>query len=189
MRRLAAVLIVFAFLAPGAELRAETGYDLWLRYGPVSDASGSSEYRKAATAIVSPSRSPTGEVIAAELERGLSGLLASRIARADRVSAGAIVAGTPATSPLVAALGWTEALTRVGDEGYVIRRAMVAGVPVTVIASNGEAGVLYGAFHLLRLIQTREPLARVDLEERPRMPRRLLNHWDNLDGSIERGYA
>ena len=48
---------------------------------------------------------------------------------------------------------------------------------------------LYGTFHLLRLIQTREPLARVDIAERPRLARRLLNHWDNLDGSIERGYA
>jgi len=185
MGRLAAVLIVSTVFATGAELRAETGYDLWLRYSAVADAS----YRTAVTSVVATSRSQTGEVIAAELVRGLSGLLASPIARVDRPSAGAIVAGTPATSPSIAALGWTETLTRLGDEGYVIRRAAIAGVPVTVIASAGEAGVLYGTFHLLRLIQTREPLARVDVEERPRLARRMLNHWDNLDGSIERGYG
>ena len=62
-------------------------------------------------------------------------------------------------------------------------------MPTTVIASTGEAGALYGAFHFLRLIQTRQPLAPLDIAERPRLERRLLNHWDNLDGSIERGYA
>ena len=38
-------------------------------------------------------------------------------------------------------------------------------------------------------MQTRQPLERLDLVERPRIDRRLLNHWDNLDGTIERGYA
>ena len=185
MKRLSALLIVLAVFATEARVRAETGADLWLRYRAVPDA----RYRAAVTSIVAPSGSPTGEVIAAELVRGLSGLLGAPIARVDRPAAGAIVAGTPASSPLVAALGWTETLTRLGDEGYVIRTTTVGGVPATVIASNGEAGVLYGAFHLLRLIQTREPLAAVNIEQRPRLARRLLNHWDNLDGSIERGYA
>jgi alpha-glucuronidase len=190
LRRLAAVALAVALSAANAGVRAETGSDLWLRYTTVAEPSGRDGYRQVATAIVAPSRSPTGELIAAELVRGLSGLLGSPIARVDRPSgAGAIVAGTPSSSPLVAALGWNDTLATLGDEGYVIRSAMVAGVPATVIASAGEAGVLYGAFHLLRLIQTREPLARADIAERPRLARRLLNHWDNLDGSIERGYA
>jgi len=44
----------------------------------------------------------------------------------------------------------------------------------TVIASAGEAGALYGAFHWLRLVQTRQPLADPDIAERPRLERRLL---------------
>lgn len=187
MSRLAATLGLVA--ATLAAVRAETGYDLWLRYHAVPDASRRAAYHETASAIVATSRSPTGEVIAAELVRGLSGLLGSPVARADRPVRGAVVAGTPTTSPLVAALGWGETLARLGEEGYVIRRATLAGVPVTVVASAGEAGVLYGVFHLLRLIQTREPLAQVDITERPKLARRLLNHWDNLDGSIERGYA
>ena len=58
-----------------------------------------------------------------------------------------------------------------------------------MIASAGEIGTLYGAFHFLRLMQTGRPIAALDIAERPRLARRLLNHWDNLDGSIERGYA
>jgi alpha-glucuronidase len=181
--------LIAAAVAVGVGLHAETGHDLWLRYAPLPDAAPRAGYRQAATAIVVPLATPTGEVVAAELKRGLGGLLGIELPRAERPqAAGAIVAGTPA-SPLIAALGWTETLTRLGDEGYVIRSATVGGFSATVIASKGDAGVLYGAFRLLRLIQTREPMAHVDIAERPRLARRLLNHWDNLDGSIERGYA
>jgi alpha-glucuronidase len=98
------------------------------------------------------------------------------------------VAGTPA-SPLVASLGWGEALAALGDGGYLIRSARLGPHDVTVIASRDPAGVLYGAFHFLRLAQTGKPLRPVDLTHQPRVARRLLNHWDNLDGTIERGYA
>ena len=188
-RSIVASALAAGVMALGWGVQAETGYDLWLRYAPVADAGRRDEYRPSATAIVVAGRSGTSDVIAAELGRGLRGLLAVDVPRADRPRAGAVIAGTPSTSPLVAALGWTDALARLGDEGYVIRSATVGGFPATVIASKGEAGVLYGAFHLLRLIQTRQPLAQVDLAERPRLARRLLDHWDNLDGSIERGYA
>jgi alpha-glucuronidase len=60
---------------------------------------------------------------------------------------------------------------------------------VIVIASGGEIGALYGMFHFLRLLQTAQSLDRLDLKEQPRVQLRLLNHWDNMDGSIERGYA
>ena len=61
--------------------------------------------------------------------------------------------------------------------------------PAVVIASPSEVGTLYGTFHFLRLLQTGRPIDALDIRERPRLARRLLNHWDNLDGSIERGYA
>jgi alpha-glucuronidase len=188
-RSIVASALAATVMALGSGLRAETGYDLWLRYASVADAARRDAYRSSATAIVVAGRSGTSDVIAAELGRGLRGLLAVDVPRADRPRAGAVIAGTPSTSPLVAALGWTDALARLGDEGYVIRSAIVGGFPATVIASKGDAGVLYGAFHFLRLIQTRQPLGQVDIAERPRLARRLLDHWDNLDGSIERGYA
>ena len=182
--------LAIAALAFGVSLRAETGYNLWLRYGAAGDPAQRAAYRRSVTAIVAPRPGPTTDVIVDELQRGLNGLFGNDVPRVDRPqSAGALVVGTPASSPLVAGLGWTDALARLGDEGYVIRSATVAGVPATVIASRGDAGALYGAFHFLRLIQTGQPLATLDIAEHPRLARRLLNHWDNLDGSIERGYA
>jgi alpha-glucuronidase len=182
--------VIAAGMALAVSLRAETGYDLWLRYAPLTDPGQRASYRRSATAIVVREGSSTSEAIASELGRGLRGLLGVDVPRVDRPqSDGAVIVGTPSSSPLVAALGWTDALARLGDEGYVIRSAKVGSHAATVIASKGEAGALYGAFHFLRLIQTRVPIARVDVVAQPHLERRLLNHWDNLDGSIERGYA
>jgi len=184
-----ALIAVAALLA--VRLRAETGYDLWLRYERLADPVQRASNRRFATAIVPPSRpSPTSDAIEQELRRALRGLLDVDVPRVPRPrSDGALIVGTPSTSPLVAALGWADVLARLGDEGYIIRSTTVGGRAATVIASAGEAGILYGAFHWLRLLQTGQPLANLDLAERPRLERRLLNHWDNLDGSIERGYA
>ena len=185
--RLAGALLLW--LGGSAAARAETGYDLWLRYVAVEDAARRSAYRERATAVVVQEVSPAAHVVQAELQRGLSGLLGAPVPAATTVVPGAIVAGTPAGSPLVAALGWEKELAPLGDEGYRIRSTRIGRHAVTVIASRGPAGLLYGAFHLLRLVQTGRPLAALDVAERPRLARRVLNHWDNLDGTIERGYA
>jgi alpha-glucuronidase len=177
-------------LAATAAAEAETGYDLWLRYVPVKDAAQRRAYRQAAGAIAAQGRSPAARVAATELRRGLGGLLGGEVAVSEGVRAGGtVVVGTPSASPLIARLGWSDRLEPLGDEGYVIRSARIAGHPVTVIASRGDAGALYGTFHFLRLIQTGQPIAGLDVAQRPRLDRRLLNHWDNLDGTIERGYA
>ena len=60
---------------------------------------------------------------------------------------------------------------------------------MTVIAADRPVGVLYGAFRLLRIAQAGQSLDRLAIVERPRLALRVLNHWDNLDGTIERGYA
>src|SRR5580765_7726326 len=172
-KRLSSCLRVFVAavaMALAVNLRAETGYDLWLRYAPLADGPERSAYRRSATAIVVESRSPTGATIVSELQRGLQGLLGVDAARVDRPSSdGAVVVGTPSSSPLVAAMGWADALARAGHEGYVIRSASVAGHAATVIASAGETGALYGTFHFLRLLQTRAPLEGLDIVERPRL--------------------
>ena len=58
-----------------------------------------------------------------------------------------------------------------------------------MIAANTTIGVLYGAFHFLRLIQTNPSIEALAIAEHPRIQHRILDHWDNLDGSVERGYA
>lgn len=73
-----------------------------------------------------------------------------------------------------------------GAEGYTLRAANDGTVQ---ISANSDVGALYGTFALLRHLQTGRPLAGLDLTSAPRIERRLLNHWDNLNGFVERGYA
>lgn len=179
-----------ALAVHGADVRAETGADLWLRYGAIDDVAARDSYRRSVSVLVVAGESSTARLTLAELRRGVAGLLGVEVAVSASVDReGAVVVGTPAGSPDIARLGWGEELARVGDQGYVIRSAQVNRHAVTVIASTSDVGAYRGAFHFLRLMQTRRPLAPVNLAERPRMDRRLLNHWDNLDGTIERGYA
>ena len=68
----------------------------------------------------------------------------------------------------------------------------------TITASN-SIGLLYGAYELIRLQNTdayntgsgnQQNFSKaIDETEKPQVGLRILNHWDNLDGSIERGYA
>lgn len=174
----------------GSVARAEDGYDLWLRYVRVEDPAMRAAYDRSLTTLLARDDSPTERLVVAELSRAMTGLLGRDLVRADFIAAsGTLVVGTPARSPVVRALGWDARLAALGPEGYVIASAQIGDRPVTVIASAGEVGTLHGAFHLLRLLQTGRPVSALDIAERPRLDRRLLNHWDNLDGSIERGYA
>ncbi len=58
-----------------------------------------------------------------------------------------------------------------------------------VIAASTDCGWLYGAFELIHQMQMENPLPGLDIKKEPVMPLRMLNHWDNMDGSIERGYS
>jgi alpha-glucuronidase len=170
--------------------QAEDGYDLWLRYRPIEDSLRIQAYRQVAAEVVVQGTTDTDAAIREELKTGLNGLLGAEVPQEKEVTReGALVVGTPEGSPVIAALNWTEDLKPLGPEGFVIQPATVGGRAVTVIASEGKMGALYGTFHFLRLLQTGQDLAGLKVAERPKMQRRLLNHWDNLDGSIERGYA
>jgi len=182
---LVAVLLGTLFLA--MPVRAEDGYDLWLRYPGVEDELAV-EYRSRAVELVAPDRTPTQRAARRELQRSLQAMVDRAPRSSGRITGdGAIVVGTPASSEAIAAL--KPDLAGLGHEGYLIRNTRIGGHAATVIAANEDVGTLYGVFHFLRLLQTRQSLRALDLRETPRVRLRVLDHWDNLDGSVERGYA
>lgn len=187
---IAAACLLAVRIVHADNLPAEDGYRLWLRYVPIQ-GEWLARYRAAATEIIvppSPTPSPTLRAARAELLRGLTGLLGTAPRTADAVTQdGAILFGTPDSSPLVRSLSLD--LRQVGAEGYLLRTVTVHGHRTTVIAANSDIGVLYGAFGFLRRLQTRAQIARLDTASSPKIERRVLDHWDNLDGSVERGYA
>jgi alpha-glucuronidase len=70
-------------------------------------------------------------------------------------------------------------------EGYAIKNQ--GGK--TIITATSDAGLLYGAYHLLRLQATGQPTTSLDINEKPFYDLRILNHWDNPNGTVERGFA
>ncbi|HEX3844013.1 MAG TPA: alpha-glucuronidase family glycosyl hydrolase [Steroidobacteraceae bacterium] len=168
---------------------ADQGYRLWLRYSPI-DGDWLRRYRAAATELLGadPTSSPTLRAARAELLRGLTGMLDAAPSVTGEVRRdGAILLGTPRSSALVRSLHLD--LRQAGSEGFVIRTVTMHGHRATVIAANRDIGVLYGAFRFLRLLQTHAPIGHLDIAARPKIGRRVLDHWDNLNGTVERGYA
>jgi alpha-glucuronidase len=73
----------------------------------------------------------------------------------------------------------------IAKDGYTIK----SQDDKTVITATSDAGLLYGAYHLLRLQQTGERCSGLDIKEEPFYDLRILNHWDNPNGTVERGFA
>ncbi|MGA2365229.1 MAG: alpha-glucuronidase family glycosyl hydrolase, partial [Steroidobacteraceae bacterium] len=154
-------VVFVALTLCGHPVHAEDGYDLWLRYRPL-DTQWVGPYKHAATLLVGDANSPTLQAAQSELTRGLSGLLGSVPRSVQRIiQDGAIVFGTPRSSPLIAHLGLKP--QSAAREGYVIRSVVIDGHHATVIAANDDIGVLYGAFHFLRLLQTHQALEQLNV--------------------------
>src|SRR5450432_4302370 len=74
-------------------------------------------------------------------------------------------------------------------DGYWLTTTVIHGVTHTVITGATGRGVLYGVFAFLRKVALGEPIAKLNDRQAPYAPLRWVNEWDNLDGSIERGYG
>ena len=79
--------------------------------------------------------------------------------------------------------------SRLGSEGFLIKRYRSGDADLTVIAAKTGAGALYGVFALIRQILCGKFSKDTYMLQNPAVRLRMLNQWDNMDGSIERGYA
>ncbi|MBA4137180.1 MAG: alpha-glucuronidase [Opitutus sp.] len=187
MRILRFILLLLTFAALA---RADDGYRLWLRYDRIADDALRARYAASISEIVVP-ENPSPLVASArdELVAGLRGLLGVKVPVVSRATRdGALVLGTP-DDPWIYSVVRESDQRAAGVEGYLLRRLAHDGGHRTLIVANRPAGVLYGAFAFLRHLQRQQPLEGLDLLSAPKIERRLLNHWDNLDRTIERGYA
>ena len=171
------LLLVLAGTAPLC--RADDGYRLWLRYDLVADATQRAQYRAAAQFIASNSADVVAKTAAAELQRGLQGLLGQPVpvvAKAEGTRRGIILIVDPTANV---------SGSSASPDGY---RISSQGRNLVVTGKSG-AGVLYGVFGLLRQLQTGQSIVGLNSSSSPRIQYRMLNHWDNPNGSVERGYA
>ncbi len=183
-------MLFLTVVMPVLVASAEDGYRLWLRYDVVSDLALRNAYLKHISGWVMEGSSPTLEVAKKELQHGLNGLLSANITEVRQVDRdGIVVAGTPASSSLLNSAEIAEKLKDLGNEGYIIFSSRIRQKNAIVIAGNRDIGVLYGIFHFLRLLQTGQVISNLEIACKPKITLRILNHWDNLDRTVERGYA
>jgi alpha-glucuronidase len=181
---------VETYAKPSQPPADEDGSQLWLRYVKVPLPGLLAEYQAALSQVVKAGSSDTLQIAQAELVKGLSGLTGKTVPVNDQATGdGAVVLGTPASSALVKGLPLADRLAAVGSEGYLVQAADIDGKKAIVVAANTDVGVLHGTFALLRHLQCHRSVQSLDLSGAPKVQRRILDHWDNMDGSVERGYA
>ncbi|HUA37229.1 MAG TPA: alpha-glucuronidase family glycosyl hydrolase [Candidatus Sulfopaludibacter sp.] len=179
----------FSICVLAAPSQAETGYEGWLRYAAIDDASVRKSDEKALPAVVVILGNSVVEQSAqAELVRGVRGLL-NRTERIETVlpPENAILLGT--IGEVKKAVPTFNAPTDLVTDGFYLKTISVDGRRLLVVTALNDRGVLYGTFALLRTMALYESIVRLDDEENPYAPIRVINQWDNLDGTIERGYA
>jgi len=181
--------ILFAAVLMSPSHYAEDGYALWLRYprlAPDSTSPGADECPRFTIILATPTgqETPTLALAQAELETALRHLYGQPpLVRLEAVD----------TDSLPHALRANDTKAR---EGFLIAPVTTGPqnntsyTPMLRIAAASDTGTLYGVFALLRQLQlSDQPFSDIAITSVPSIAHRLLNHWDNLDGFVERGYA
>src|SRR5206468_6970719 len=77
----------------------------------------------------------------------------------------------------------------ISEDGFWLKTVQRKSGKYWLIVGTSERGVLYGTFALLRYVAQKKDVSTLDEVQNPSAPIRWASEWDNLDGSIERGYA
>lgn len=185
MFRLLAIVYFFASAIP-VNLHAEDGYRLWLRYEKIENPSLLKQYRSQIVSPVILGKSPTMDIVREEFRIAIAGLLNNTVtSQLPSQTSTVFMIGVASSSEHFKRAVSPDELARIGNEGFIIKSQPRR----TYITANTDVGVLYGLFHFLRLLQTQQHITQLNIISAPRIKLRLLNHWDNLNRTVERGYA
>ena len=178
--------LLIIFLVLPALVKAEDGYDLWLRYKKISNSALLNQYKKQIISPVVFGSSQTIAIIKRELSLAFSGLTGSPYKIASSVNkSSTFIAGTISTSTIFSSIVTKDEAGSIGNEGFIIKTRPGK----TIITANTDIGIMYGVFHYLRLMQTQQSILTLNIVSAPKIQLRILNHWDNLNRTVERGYA
>ena len=183
------LIILFVFIILNFFLHAEDGFRLWLRYDLISDNQLLEKYQNSLIGIFVEDNSATLTLAADELQTGLEGLLSISIIRYSNVEDGTVVLCTNDNSNIVKSLIVPYEIEQINDEGFIIKTSNYNDKKIIIIYGKKDIGVLYGVFHFLKLLQTHKNIEQLTIISSPKINLRILNHWDNLDRTVERGYA
>ena len=182
------LFLAFAVCVSVVAADAETGQAAWLRYAMLDSSTTRRVASEVPRSIVIFESAAPIQKARDELAAGLRGMAGLNLQIADSLPPdGAIVAGTLTRLRQTSAALLPPATLQ--PDGFWLKTSTIKGARFLVIAGESDRAVLYGIFALLRKIAMAESLATVDVKEAPYAPLRWVNEWNNIDGSIERGYG
>ncbi len=162
----------------------------WLRYETIQDEQVKKQYNFWCSEVALTEQSALLQTAEQELVQALDAMLGGRprdTGAAAGAQGGRIVIGVIGSSPARdQALAWSGPVPKDSD-GYAIRSGTDEKGPYISLAGHSERGALYAVFHFLKLLQTGKKLDALEIQEAPANGLRMINQWDNMDGSIERG--
>ncbi|WP_073097699.1 alpha-glucuronidase family glycosyl hydrolase [Cyclobacterium lianum] len=159
---------------------SKDGYKLWLQYHPLE---APQKVQSLMGAIRVDGDSPTLAIIKTELQLAANGFLDKNLPLAfdHQEEAARLIISKQTPS------GWDpSAKGSLGREGY---RLLKNDAGVVWVAADTDIGLLYGTFKFLQLMQTGAGIPESGYHSEPKIQHRILNHWDNLNRTLERGYA
>ena len=179
------LIILFLICSKGF---ANDGYKLWLQYDYIKNQTLRLDYQSDVKNLVHFGDTETLKVALKELELGFAGMLDSNYISQSK-SNSVLILGNKAnlSKDITGQLG--NSFNTITDEGFIIKSFTLKGKSHIVITGKSDVAVLYGVYHFLRLMQMKSSLKNLNIAESPKIDFRLLNHWDNLDRTVERGYA
>lgn len=169
--------------------RRDDGYDAWLAFPDAGKSDSSYSYNLPAS-ICSIGQDPLLETARNELKGALK-LFTGKTPRSvdNPAKNGSIILEILSDIMGTGSFASEKEKEKLGPEGYIVRFCNTASGKNLLIAAKTGAGVLYGVYALLRMLQCGTLTQDICLLENPATGLRMLNHWDNMDGGIERGYA
>lgn len=185
------ILIVLPFFIFSLNLSAQEDYKLWLQYRKVQDSKLLLEYNSNIKEIVVLGNSETVQVASKELQQGLFGLLENKIATSPQAidKKNILILGSKLSLNNSISKNLKDEFDLINDEGYIIKTIQSKNKNQILITAKTDVGVLYGVFNFLKLLQTNKSIKKLNIVDSPKINVRMLNHWDNLDRKVERGYA
>ena len=165
-------------------------YKCWLGYDEIKNEAVKKEYQKLSGNIVAFEKKIIIKTAVSELSDALNKILQiktqiSALPKNDNF----IVLGTIDRNPLIDDNLSEDEKNKINDEGFIIKYISNQNKNFIIIAGKKEAGVIYGIFSFLKDVKLLVFPKELYSLENPSSPLRIINHWDNMDGSIERGYA
>lgn len=187
LKRIAPYLTLLLFSFQGF---SSNGYELWLGYQKIQDDAILAKYQRQIGSVYFEDDTKTLKVAKNELLIGLTGLLGVDFGGrfSENEQSALIVLRRDELNKEFLKI-FDKDFESLGKDGFILKSVTILNKNHIVITANNDVGILYGVFNFLRLLQTNRDIGQLSIVDSPKIDVRILNHWDNLDGSVERGYA